>query len=376
MKNIKFLLILPALVLPFLTLFLWGIGLFKTENVSAKPIAKGLNTNLPSAIIKEDKGADKMSFYESAAKDSAKLHDKQKADTYYENKGSGYKLQVSGSKFQGTSLPTGQAGVKGQDEQKSFQKIYHLQELLHPKEQPSTSQINGPQRDFSALNPLKPNHPADPELEELNTMMDKILDMQHPERMKVKGTAVSNKKIFAVRPADSLQKNHGFYSLNEVENNKEIQNNIEAIIPETQTLVAGATVKILLASDIYVYDIKIPKNSFVYGIAAMKEERLIITIRSLRYQTNILPVSLEVYDMDGMEGIYIPGSVNREVVKESSAEALNALGITNLDPSLTAQDAGVGIQAAKSLLSRKLKLTKITLREGYHILLRDNSQPL
>ena len=200
--------------------------------------------------------------------------------------------------------------------------------------------------------------------------------MQHPERMKVKGTAVSNKKIFAVRPADSLQKNHGFYSFNEVEKNENIQNNIEAIIPETQTLVAGATVKILLASDIYVHDIKIPKNSFVYGIAAMKEERLIITIRSLRYQTNILPVSLEVYDMDGMEGIYIPGSVNREVVKESSAEAVNSLGITNLDPSLTAQAAGVGIQAAKSLLSRKLKLTKITLREGYHILLRDNSQPL
>jgi len=364
MKNIKFLLILPALVLPFLTLFLWGIGLFKTENVSAKPIAKGLNTNLPSAIIKEDKGADKMSFYESAAKDSAKLHDKQKADAYSENKG-------SGPKFQETS-------VKGQDEINSFHKIEHLQNLIHPKQEPATSQINGPQKDIQALNSLKTEHRSDPELEELNTMMDKILDMQHPERVKerLKGNAVINKKIFAVRSTDSLQKNHGFYSFNEVENNKEIQNNIEAIIPETQTLVAGATVKILLASDIYVHDIKIPKNSFVYGIAAMKEERLVIIIRSLRYQTNILPVSLEVYDMDGIEGIYIPGSVNREVVKESSAEAVNSLGITNLDPSLTAQAAGVGIQAAKSLLSRKLKQTKITLREGYHILLRDNSQPL
>ena len=366
MKNIKFLLILPALVLPFLTLFLWGTGLFKTENVSAKPIAKGLNTNLPSAIIKEDKGADKMSFYESAAKDSAKLHDKQKADAYYENKG--YKEQVSRDKFQ-------VSGYKEQDAKISIQKIKNL---IHPKQEPATSQINGPQRDLSALNPPKPNRQSDPELEELNIMMDKVLDMQHPERVKerLKGTAVINKKIFAVRSADSIQKNHGFYSFNEVENNKEIQNNIEAIIPEKQSLVAGATVKILLASDIYVHDIKIPKNSFVYGIAAMKEERLIITIRSLRYQTNILPVSLEVYDLDGMEGIYIPGSVNREVVKESSVEAVNSLGITNLDPSLTAQAAGVGIQAAKSLLSRKLKLTKITLREGYHILLRDNSQPL
>ena len=368
MKNIKFLLILPALVLPFLILFLWGIGLFKTENDSAKPIAKGLNTNLPPAIIKENKGADKMSFYESAAKDSVKLHDKKKADAYYENKGSGYKLQ-------GSSLPSGQSGYRDQDAKISIQKI---QSLIHSKQQTATSKIDGPQRDLSALNPLKPNRPSDPELEELNTMMDKILDMQHPERVKerLKGTAIINKKIFAVRSADSLQKNHGFYSFNEVENNKEIQNNIEAIIPETQTIVAGATVKILLASDIYVHDIKIPKNSFIYGIAAMKEERLIITIRSLRYQTNILPVSLEVFDMDGMEGIYIPGSVNREVVKESSAEAVNSLGITNLDPSLTAQAAGVGIQAAKSLLSRKLKQTKITLREGYHILLRDNSQPL
>ena len=178
MKNIKFLLILPALVLPFLILFLWGIGLFKTENDSAKPIAKGLNTNLPPAIIKENKGADKMSFYESAAKDSAKFHEKQKADAYSENKD-------SGPKFQETS-------VKGQDEINSFHKIEHLQNLIHPKQEPATSQIDGPQRDLSALNPIKPNHPSDPELEELNRMMDKVLDMQHPERVKerLKGTAI------------------------------------------------------------------------------------------------------------------------------------------------------------------------------------------
>jgi hypothetical protein len=44
-----------------------------------------------------------------------------------------------------------------------------------------------------------------------------------------------------------------------------------------------------------------------------------------------------------------------------------------MDPSLKAQAASEGIRAAKSLLSKKVKQVKVTLKAGYQVLLRDGN---
>jgi Protein of unknown function (DUF3714). len=44
-----------------------------------------------------------------------------------------------------------------------------------------------------------------------------------------------------------------------------------------------------------------------------------------------------------------------------------------LDPSLAAQAANTGIQAAKSLLSKKAKIVRVTLKAGYKVLLKDKN---
>ncbi|HSZ85685.1 MAG TPA: conjugative transposon protein TraM, partial [Puia sp.] len=152
------------------------------------------------------------------------------------------------------------------------------------------------------------------------------------------------------------------------------QNSIEAVIPENETLVSGATVKLRLLNDIFINGIKIPKNEFVFGMASLSNERLKIVINSIRYQNNILPVSLSVYDMDGMAGIYIPGSINRDVSKESADDAISTIGLTPVDQSVGAQAAVAGIQAAKTLASKKIKLIRVNIRSGYKVLLRDNNQ--
>jgi hypothetical protein len=48
--------------------------------------------------------------------------------------------------------------------------------------------------------------------------------------------------------------------------------------------------------------------------------------------------------------------------------------MSSLDNSLELQAASAGIEAAKGLLSKKAKLAKVTLKAGYHILLKDKSQ--
>ena len=66
-KRRKMLLVLPLLVIPFLTMAFWALG--GGKGTQDKVIAtEGLNLDLPNANLKEDKLMDKLSFYEKADK--------------------------------------------------------------------------------------------------------------------------------------------------------------------------------------------------------------------------------------------------------------------------------------------------------------------
>ncbi|WP_255515672.1 conjugative transposon protein TraM, partial [Flavobacterium sp. ZT3R18] len=153
-----------------------------------------------------------------------------------------------------------------------------------------------------------------------------------------------------------------------------MQNAVQAVIHETQTIVNGSTVKLRLTNDIFINGIKIPKDNFLFGVASLKGERLTITINSLRYNNSLFPVDLSVYDMDGLIGIYIPGAISRDVAKSSADRSMQTLGVSSLDDSWGTQAAGVGIEAAKSLLSKSVKLVKVVVKAGYQVLLRDEKQ--
>jgi conjugative transposon TraM protein len=233
---------------------------------------------------------------------------------------------------------------------------------------------------------------TDPELKQLSAMLDKILLAQHPEKLQdsIKlGPAKKNTELFSVstETADQnissldntnttgMESQTDFYNLGDEKSDGTVRSNgIEAVIEETQTLVSGSTVKLRLISDIYITDQHIPKGQFVYGTASLNNERLRIIINSIRYQNNILPVSMDAYDMDGLAGIYVPGSISRDVSKQSADEAISSIGLTSLDPSVGAQAASAGIQAAKTLLGRKVKLTRVSVKAGYRVLLKDNRQ--
>lgn len=85
LQKRKFFLVLPLLVLPFITLMFWALGGGKFNDAQAQQqTAKGgLNLELPDAYLRDDKTLDKLSYYEKAASDSAKLEELMKNDPYY-----------------------------------------------------------------------------------------------------------------------------------------------------------------------------------------------------------------------------------------------------------------------------------------------------
>jgi hypothetical protein len=71
-----------------------------------------------------------------------------------------------------------------------------------------------------------------------------------------------------------------------------------------------------------------------------------------------------------MEGVHIPGAITRDVAKQSADNSLQNIGMSSIDPSFKVQATTAGINAAKSLLTKKAKLMKVTVKAGYKILLK------
>jgi hypothetical protein len=94
----------------------------------------------------------------------------------------------------------------------------------------------------------------------------------------------------------------------------------------------------------------------------------------MRYQNNLFPVSLAVFDLDGIDGIHVPGAITRDAAKQSGDRAIQSIGMTTFDQSIGAQAASAGIELSRNLLSKKVKLIKVSVKAGYQVLLRDNKR--
>jgi conjugative transposon TraM protein len=288
-----------------------------------------------------------------------------------------------------------------ENEKRIYSKINELNKQISQPYVPASQIFSGEQKDNNGkdlsvqvdklqnmMKVMTENNGSDSETTQLSGMMDKILDIQHPERVqeRIKEKSVVKKnQVFPVEsslPDNSislmqpkkLKEHNSFYDLADTKTKDSMDHAIEAVVQETQTLVSGSTVKLRLKNDIYINGILIPKNNFIYGTASLENERLNIVITSVRFQNNLFPVALQVYDMDGITGIYIPGSVSKDALKESAQQSMQGVELTSLDPSVAAQVTTAGISAAKNLLSKRSKLIKVTLKAGYKVLLRDNNK--
>lgn len=449
-KQKKFLMILPLLVVPFLTMGFWALGGGKGASATEVTTRKteGLNMELPVARVESDSNWNKMRFYEQADAEAAKRANDIRNDPYY----SLPLTQTDPIDSLGVPLPVNTRALRQQlepaarkspyasteykdpNEVKVFEQLAKLDKELNKQtsvphatdrsiDQASgvTSKVNpystGIDHDPKAMGESGGASPEekrlqqmmenlnemaatpDPDLQEIKSVLGMLMDVQHPERVadKIKQQSAKERgKVFPVATVgnetpvfvlgetvpdppnqDSLFTRRpvttGFYSLEDNLQLEEVANSIPAVIHEDQTLVAGATVKLRLTSDVYIHGILIPKDQLVYGTAALSGDRLTITINSVRYKTGLYPVELSVYDLDGLPGVNIPGAITRDVAKQSADQSIQGLGLTSIDPSIGMQAASAGIEVTKNLLSKRVRLIKVTVKAGYRLLLKDTN---
>lgn len=168
-------------------------------------------------------------------------------------------------------------------------------------------------------------------------------------------------------------RNWGFNTAAGNENVQE-KNSIRACVYQTVTITDGQEVGLRLLEPMRAGNYYIPENTVVTGSARITGERMGITINAIQHAGNVIPVELLVYDLDGGQGISVPGSEEINAVKEIAANMGSGMGssITITDDAGSQLLADLGrsaIQGASQYVSRKMRTVKITLKAGYQVLL-------
>lgn len=461
LRQRKMLTVMPLILLPFVTVIFWSLDGGKAATKEAVVQQNGINTDLPTASLKTDVPTDKMSIYQQSARDSTRLHENDPhygavahgaGDTSLQQIGAAAGAKYGQSDIVDPGLnasPVYQKGRNDPNEEKVNAKLKQLYQTLDQNQQVQPMASSNPyasaetNRAAAEANQnvdqvskmisqmtAKSGEP-DPEMQYMDAMLEKILDIQNPGRAREKlreksiqnrgavyavntsnndgrvglirqtknydnvvyqdtpktrsyrniqapaSMGGSGRKTYAVSASQNVKRN-GFYGL--ANNTSDQVNNepnaVQAVIHQSQTLVPGSTVKMRLLTDIFLNGQRIPKDNFVYGVASIQGERLNIVVSSIRYQNSLYPVSLMVYDMDGLNGIYIPGAIERDASKDAVSSGINGVDYMSVDPSVTTQLATSAVSGAKGLLSKKVKLIKVNVKANYKVLLQDAKQNL
>ena len=338
-------LFLPLLVAPFLAFAFYKLDGGKGELPGAeKQQSKGINTELPNAAMKEEQPVSKIGYYQRADRDSA----------------------VSGRSAERES--SGGFAFRSPEEDPQTKAINSRLELLNaeisrPAEEYKPSPVavkqppSGMKNDVDRLEALmktmqEDKGGEDPEMTQLAQMMDKLIAVQNPELAKQ-----LYQKTEAEIESDSLFKA------------------IPAVIAGDQKARQGSVVELRLLDTVVLNGVKIPKGHALFGLASFSNQRLNLEIKNIRLGNLVIPVNLTVYDQrDAMAGINAPEAMLTEAVGNGSVDAMGSVGISGFD--LTTQIAGAGIDAARSLLTKKIRRVKQGLKAGYPLLLRDNTKKL
>ena len=385
----KVLLLAPLAAIPLLCLIFYGMGggkgMAKADNTAT---TKGFNSTLPMPRTDPAGQTDKMGFYDKAGKDSVKLSEERRRDPFYQRDTTTHHTQPVGV----MNLPGRQNPDASAD--KVLAQLQQLQQTLHEpntnnagnnaiplQDSKGTPAVPDMQRVIQKLQKQAGEDPPDPELAKMDGMLDKILRIQHPEQFSdsVKANPKSLDSVYRLTkerddPSVTPSVQAAFYYIGEDEHpDSSVTNTISAVVEGDQTLVAGATIALRLTESAVLHKTAIPKGTLVYGMVSLAGDRLKVLVSSIRVQNAICPVSLTAYDQDGLPGIKVPGAIGRDAAKESADQAIGTVGgTTSLDPSFGAQAASAGIQAARTFLSRKVRLVRVSVKSGYRVLLRND----
>jgi conjugative transposon TraM protein len=101
---------------------------------------------------------------------------------------------------------------------------------------------------------------------------------------------------------------------------------IRAIVDQNITGYQGSRLRIRLLEDMMAGHFLVKQGTYLYAeISGFTGQRVLLTIKSIMEDDQLLPVKLSIYDNDGLPGLYVPASAFRDFTKDLGSDASQGL---------------------------------------------------
>jgi len=249
------LLILPLLVMPFLALGFYALGGGKGTAVEKGTEAKGINLALPDAQFKKTEPSDKMGIYKLTDSDTGGTGERDGIEAVAGRLGftaeEDPQTREINEKLAAINREISQPAVPS----KSYEELFKKGDG-QLQEEPMSKDVARLEKLMKTMQ--SPSDGDDPEMAQLNSLMDKIIAVQNP------GLARQKQAGSSVVVPDSLFKA------------------IPAEIAVKQKAVQGSVVELRLLDTMLVGGQVTPKGHAVFGLAEFSNQRLNLQIRNIR----------------------------------------------------------------------------------------------
>lgn len=389
---------LPLIIyIPLLATGYFIFDIFDTEvaDIGNKNLqtTEYLNPELPDARVKGDGIGSK---YESMLKSYGKIDDYSAVDNIDRNNEEEKEEYNSRySEEERASLETEEA-----------KKLAEMQEQLQKSAQKGKDLNNGTpmteeerialsqQREKDAMEELNralaqarlqgqaATSPTPQSQEEQAQQSQQAQQVQQPSSGKVEGKVeINERSVKAIDEDEEAQEvvkkvkvtSDYFNTLCENEPEKKL---IKAIIDENVKAVDGSRVRLRLLDDIEINETVVPKGSYIYAImSGFGSQRVKGSVKSILVDDELIKVSLSIYDTDGLEGLYVPGSAFRETSKDVASGAMSGnmnMGTTSSNNSLSQwgmQAITNAYQKTSNAIGKAIKKNSAKLKYGTFVYL-------
>ena len=169
------------------------------------------------------------------------------------------------------------------------------------------------------------------------------------------------------------ERNMGFHSVGKATPSI-ARNTLSVVVDRTTTIRQGDFLRLRLAESARIEGMTLPPNTVLIAQSTIDGNRMKLHVTSVEHAGRILAVKLSAFDLDGQEGLAIPGSEEVSALKEVGAGVGGTIGTSftfasSAKDQLIAEAARSVMQGAGQLLQKKLRTIKVTVKSGHRLFL-------
>ena len=152
------------------------------------------------------------------------------------------------------------------------------------------------------------------------------------------------------------------------------RNTLSVVVDRTTTIRQGDFLRLRLAESARIEGMTLPPNTVLIAQSTIDGNRMKLHVTSVEHAGRILAVKLSAFDLDGQEGLSIPGSEEVSALKEVGAGVGGTIGTSftfasSAKDQLISEAARGVMQGASQLLQKKLRTIKVTVKSGHRLFL-------